>query len=82
MSNRSRNDIIAAILRAANGGARKTPIQAAAYLSHDQLTRYFSELVAAGMLTTEGRLYKTTPKGLQLLKELGDVERLMPLIAA
>jgi len=70
MKYRSRTDITAQILEAANGGAAKTKIMYKAYLSFAQLKQYMSMLLVDGMLEHDQRTneYKTTAKGLKLLK--------------
>ena len=78
MKYRSRTDIVATILEAANGGSTKTKIMYKAYLSYAQLKEYLSILVGNGLLEySEGELkYKTTEKGLRFMKtysEIGDM---------
>ena len=78
MKYRSRTDIVATILEAANGGSTKTKIMYKAYLSYAQLKEYLSILVGNGLLEyEEGELkYKTTEKGLRFMKtysEIGDM---------
>ncbi len=70
MKYRSRTDITALILEAANGGATKTRIMYKAYLSFAQLREYLSMLLEKGLLDyVEGRaIYKTTEKGLRVLQ--------------
>ena len=45
MGNRSRTEIVAMILDAANGGTTKTKIMYFAFLSYDQLKEYLSILI-------------------------------------
>lgn len=78
MKYRSRTDIVATILEAANGGSTKTKIMYKAYLSYAQLKEYLSILIGNGLLEyEEGELkYKTTEKGLRFMKtysEIGDM---------
>jgi len=69
MKYRSRTDIVATILEAANGGATKTRIMYKAYLSYAQLKEYLSILTENGLLDyEEGELkYKTTEKGIRFM---------------
>ena len=67
---RSRNDIIASILEAANGNkVRATEIQFKAYVSHSILKEYLIFLLENNLLEyIEGeRAFKTSPKGMQFL---------------
>jgi predicted transcriptional regulator len=70
MKYRSRTDITAQILEAANGGVTKTKIMYKAFLSYAQLKEYLSVLVENGLLEyVEGeQVYKTTDKGNRFLK--------------
>ena len=67
---RSRTEIVAMILEAANGGATKTKIMYKAFLSYAQLREYLSVLIENNLLEyLDGtQTYKTTEKGLNLLK--------------
>ena len=78
MKYRSRTEIVAMILEAANGGATKTKIMYKAFLSYAQLREYLSVLIENSLLEyLEGnQKYKTTEKGLNLLKmhnEMGEL---------
>ena len=70
MKYRSRTDICAQILEAANGGATKTKIMYKAYLSYAQLKEYLSVLIENGLLEyiKEQQLYRTSEKGLQFMR--------------
>src|ERR671938_1152827 len=78
MKYRSRTDIVAQILEAANesdGGATKTKIMYKAYLSYAQLKEYLAVLVESGLLqvvengsTTNNQIFRTAEKGWQFLK--------------
>ena len=66
------------ILEAANGGATKTKIMYKAFLSYAQLREYLSVLIENNLLEyLEGNQnYKTTEKGLNLLRmhnEMGEL---------
>ena len=78
MKYRSRTEIVSMILDAANGGATKTKIMYKAFLSYAQLREYLSVLIENNLLEyLEGtQTYKTTEKGLNLLKmhnEMGEL---------
>ena len=70
MKYRSRTDITAQILEAANGGVTKTKIMYRAFLSYAQLKEYLSVLVENDLLEyVEGeQVYRTTDKGNRFLK--------------
>ena len=71
MKYRSRTEIVSNILDATNGGgANKTKIMYAAFLSYAQLKEYLSVLIENNLIEyLEGaHTYKTTEKGLNLLK--------------
>ena len=70
MMYRSRTEIAATILDAANGGATKIKIMYNAYLSYNQLKEYISILIENNLLEyLEGaRTFRTTEKGLNFLK--------------
>jgi predicted transcriptional regulator len=79
MGNRSRTEIVAMILDAANkGGETKTKIMYFAFLSYNQVKEYLSVLIESNLIEyLDGtRIYKTTEKGLNYLKmnnEIGDL---------
>jgi predicted transcriptional regulator len=78
MKYRSRTEIVSMILEAANGGATKTKIMYKAFLSYAQLREYLSVLIENNLLEyLEGnQSYKTTEKGLNLLRmhnEMGEL---------
>ena len=78
MKYRSRTEIVSMILEAANGEATKTKIMYRAFLSYAQLREYLSVLIENSLLEyLEGnQKYKTTEKGLNLLKmhnEMGEL---------
>ena len=70
MKYRSRSDIIALILEAANGGATKTKIMYKSYISFAQLRDYLGMLTEQGLIEYDeiGHIFKTTTKGLQVLQ--------------
>ena len=63
---RSRLQIVADILTAAEKGSRKTHIMFRCYLSHKVLCKYLDEIVGAGLLRVQGSsepIYVVTEKG-------------------
>ena len=70
MKYRSRTDITAQILEAANGGVTKTKIMYKAFLSYAQLKEYLTVLIENALLEyIEGeQIYRTTEKGNRFLK--------------
>jgi predicted transcriptional regulator len=79
MKYRSRTEIVAMILEAANGEATKTKIMYKAFLSYAQLKEYLSVLIGNNLLDyLEGsQTYKTTEKGLNFLKMNNEIEELL-----
>jgi predicted transcriptional regulator len=70
MKYRSRSEIIAMILQAANNGATKTRIMYGAYLSYAQVKEYLEFLQNKKLLSYEEGTsqYRLTEKGLQFLR--------------
>ncbi|MDF2737905.1 MAG: hypothetical protein K0S93_1764 [Nitrososphaeraceae archaeon] len=79
MKNRSRTEIVSMILEAANGGATKTKMMYNAFLSYNQLKDYLSILIENNLIEyLEGtRTFKTTEKGLNLLKMHNEMTELL-----
>lgn len=79
MKYRSRTEIVSMILEAANGGATKTKIMYKAFLSYAQLKEYLSMLIENNLIEyLEGmHTYKTTEKGLNLLKMHNEIGELL-----
>ena len=78
MENRSRTEIVAMILEAANKGETKTKIMYFAFLSYNQVKEYLSVLIENNLIEylDGGNKFKTTEKGLFFLKmhnEMGDL---------
>ncbi len=78
MKYRSRTEIVSNILEAANGGVTKTKIMYKSFLSYNQLREYLSILIENNLIEyLDGtQTYKTTEKGLNLLKmqnEMGEL---------
>ena len=80
MKYRSRTEIVAMILDAANGGTTKTRIMYKAFLSYAQLKEYLSVLVENNLIEyLDGiQVYKTTEKGLKFLKMQSEIGELLP----
>jgi len=76
---RSRTEIVAMILEAANGGTSKTKIMYKAFLSYAQLREYLSVLIENNLLEyLEGsQTYKTTEKGLNFLEMHNEIGELL-----
>ena len=78
MGNRSRTEIVAMILDAANGGETKTKIMYFAFLSYNQVKEYLSVLIENNLIEylDGANKFKTTVKGLNYLKmhtEIGEL---------
>jgi predicted transcriptional regulator len=73
--NRSGLEILASIISAAVGGARKTHVMYRANLSHSQLQRYLAFLESRGLvravesLAANAPLYEATERGMQFLRD-------------
>jgi len=72
-SYRSRDDIVADILRAAPGGAKKTHIMQRANLNPLMFKKYFPVLLTNGLVVEDGdpdggSLYRVSAEGKALLK--------------
>jgi predicted transcriptional regulator len=67
------------ILEAANGSATKTKIMYKAFLSYEQLREYLALLIENNLVEyLEGsQTYKTTEKGLNLLKMHNEIGELL-----
>jgi predicted transcriptional regulator len=81
MKYRSRTDIVALILEAANGGATKTRIMYKAFLSYAQLKEYLTVLLEKDVLEYENetQLFRTTEKGLRLLQMYSQFDEMMSI---
>ncbi len=80
MGNRSRTEIVAMILDAANeGGETKTKIMYFAFLSYNQVKEYLSILIENNLIEyLDGtRTFKTTEKGLNYLKMHNEIGELL-----
>ena len=84
MKYRSRTEITVLILEAANGGATKTKIMYKSFLSYAQLKEYFTMLIENALIEYEEKIlnmYRTTEKGLRLLKIYNQIEERVPQIS-
>ena len=83
MGNRSRTEIVAMILDAAKGGATKTKIMYIAFLSFNQLKEYLSILIENNLVEYRDgtKTFKTTEKGLNLLKIHNGMAELLHITA-
>ena len=83
MNYRSRTEIVSMILDAANGGAPKTKIMYKAMLSFNQLKEYLSVLIKNNLIEYRdgNKTFKTTEKGLNLLKIHNEMTELLPITA-
>ena len=79
MGNRSRTEIVAMILEAANGGETKTKIMYFAFLSYGQLKEYLSILIENNLIEylDGAKTFKTTEKGLNYLKMHNEIGELL-----
>jgi predicted transcriptional regulator len=80
MGNRSRTEIVAMILDAANGGGEtKTKIMYFAFLSYNQLKEYLSILIENNVIEYFDGIhkFKTTEKGLFFLKMHSEIGELL-----
>ena len=79
MKYRSRTEITAMILDAANEETTKTKIMYNAYLSYNQLKEFLSILIENNLLEfLEGaRTFRTTEKGLNFLKMYREMTELL-----
>jgi predicted transcriptional regulator len=83
MKYRSKTDIIAQILEAANGGSFKTKIMYKSYLSHAQTKDYLKTLNESGLIDydVKKQIYKTTEKGIRLLQIYNNIGSFISLPA-
>lgn len=81
MKYRSRSEIVAMILQAANKGATKTRIMYGAYISYAQVKEYLAFLLRKELLKYEEGtgLYKLTEKGLQYLRAFDQINEIISL---
>ena len=79
MKYRSRSEIVALILEAANGGATRTKIMYKAFLSFVHLKGYLSVLLENELIEYDagGKIYKKTPRGIRLLEVYNQLHELI-----
>ena len=80
MGNRSKTEIVAMMLDAANdGGETKTKIMYFAFLSYNQVKEYLSVLIENNLIEylDGANKYKTTEKGLNYLKMHNEIGELL-----
>ena len=84
MRNRDRMDIISRILEAVNGrsgsgGATRTRIMYDAFLSHDQLKEYLSNLADNELVhhDSSSDKFKITEKGLMFIRTYAEIDEMM-----
>jgi predicted transcriptional regulator len=79
MKYRSRSEIVALILEAANGGAIRTKIMYKAFLSFVHLKGYLSVLLENELIEYDagGKIYKPTPRGIRLLEVYNQLHELI-----
>lgn len=80
MTYRSRTDIAAQILEAANGGSiTQTKITYKALVSYDQLKDYLMVLIQHGLLRhdQDTRTFKTTEKGPRFLEAYNQIDNMI-----
>jgi len=65
---RVRHDIIVEILESARHGELKTRIMNKVNLSFKQLEYYLNQLLSKNFIKKEGKFYKTTEKGLDVIE--------------
>ena len=76
---RTRTEIVAIILDVANGGATKTKIMYNAYLSYNQVREYLVMMMENELIEyiDGNKIFKTTEKGLNLLKIHNEMTELL-----
>lgn len=79
MKYRSRSQIIAMVLQAADKGATKTRIMYDAYLSYAQVKEYLEFLQSKGLLLYEEETtrYHLTEKGLRFLRLFDEISEMI-----
>lgn len=75
---RGKTEILAEILREAEGGERKTRIIRSANTNHTRGTQYIEHCLDAGLLVEHDDLYRVTKKGQRLLRHWEEVAERLP----
>ena len=76
---RNNLEIAADILEAARCGAVKSLIGHRAYVNAKILRKYLDLLTKSGLITQEGRFFKTTRRGLEFLASFRKINEYLPL---
>ena len=83
MKNRSRYEVIAAILKSVNKEETRTKIMYKAMLSNDQCKLYLDSLIKSGLVQEVNNgdkiLYKITTKGNRFLSYYDQMKELLPV---
>ncbi len=83
MKNRSRYEVIAAILKSVNKEETRTKIMYKAMLSNDQCKLYLDSLIKSGLVyevsNGDKMLYRITPKGSRFLAYYDQMKELLPV---
>ncbi|MFL6310195.1 MAG: winged helix-turn-helix domain-containing protein [Nitrososphaera sp.] len=83
MKNRSRYEVIAAILKSVNKEETRTKIMYKAMLSNDQCKLYLDSLIKSGLVyevsNGDKMLYRITPKGSRFLSYYDQMKELLPV---
>ena len=83
MKNRSRYEVIAAILKSVNKEETRTKIMYKAMLSNDKCKLYLDSLIKSGLVhevnNGEKTLYRITPKGSRFLSYYDQMKELLPV---
>ncbi|MFL6478847.1 MAG: winged helix-turn-helix domain-containing protein [Nitrososphaera sp.] len=83
MKNRSRYEVIAAILKSVNKEETRTKIMYKAMLSNDQCKLYLDSLTKSGLVyevsNGDKMLYRITPKGSRFLSYYDQMKELLPV---
>ena len=83
MKNRSRYEVIAAILKYVGKEETRTKIMYKAMLSNDQCKLYLDSLIKSGLVQElnngDKMLYKITPKGGRFLSYYDQMKELLPV---
>jgi predicted transcriptional regulator len=84
MKNRSRYEVIAAILKSAGRDETRTKIMYKAMLSNDQCKIYLDSLLGSGLITGSNSgnkvVYRITQKGSKFLSYYDQMRLLLPVI--
>lgn len=81
MARRDRMQIMVSILNTCTRGANKTKIVYQSNLNFRTVNPYLDLLEEKGMIqvTEDGALYKTTPKGLDLIDNFANISKMLQL---